>query len=139
MGEVAERAYGPHLTVDAYGCGREALASLEAVHGFLDRMPGVIGMEKITKPYAFRHLAPPDPEWGITGVVIIATSHISFHSYPQLGMAFIDVFSCRAFDEEKALEFVGEMFHPARMDTNTTRRGKDFAKEMERARNGEGS
>lgn len=127
MGEPESgRNYGPHLTVDAYGCPRAALASLDNVATFLDRMPEVIGMEKITKPYAFRHLAPPDPEWGITGFVVIATSHISIHTYPERGVAFMDVFSCRQFETTKAMEFFNEMFKSATSDIAVVRRGKAF-------------
>lgn len=104
--------YGPHLTIDAYGCEKERLASLDVVFSFLDRMPEVIGMQKITKPYVFTHLADPDPEWGITGVVIIATSHVSFHSYPELGIAFVDVFSCKVFNTEEAIAFFDRCFNP---------------------------
>jgi S-adenosylmethionine decarboxylase len=127
MGEQADgRFYGPHLTIDAYGCSKERLASLEAAFDFLDRMPGVIGMEKITKPYVFRHLAPPDPEWGITGVVIIATSHVSFHSYPQMGVCFVDVFSCRPFDTRRAVDFFQETFGGDEVEIREVKRGLHF-------------
>jgi S-adenosylmethionine decarboxylase len=118
--------YGPHLTIDAYGCEKERLASLDVVFDFLDRMPDVIGMQKITKPYVFKHLAEPDPEWGITGVVIIATSHCSIHTYPQRGVAFVDVFSCKAFDTGKAQEFFQEVFKAKRMDASEVKRGIHF-------------
>jgi len=126
MDQSPERAYGPHLTVDAYGCPRDALADLGAAFDFLDRLPGIIGMEKITKPHVFRHLSSPDRDWGITGVVIIATSHISIHTYPERGIVFMDAFSCREFDEAKAIEFFNEIFKPARSDVHVTRRGLAF-------------
>lgn len=118
--------YGPHHTIDAYGCEKERLASLDVVFDFLDRMPDVIGMQKITKPYVFKHLAEPDPEWGITGVVIITTSHCSIHTYPKRGVAFVDVFSCRPFDTGKAQEFFQEMFRARRMDASEVKRGIHF-------------
>jgi len=126
MEQTLARSYGPHLTVDAYGCPRDALADLGAAFDFLDQLPEVIGMEKITKPYVFRHKSPPDPDWGITGVVIIATSHISIHSYPERGIIFMDAFSCKEFEEARALAFFNEIFKPARSDVNVTRRGLAF-------------
>lgn len=129
--------YGPHLTIDAYGCERERLASLDVVFGFLDRMPDVIGMQKITQPYVFKHLAEPDPEWGITGVVIIATSHCSFHSYPLLGIAFVDIFSCKTFDVENALAYMDECFKPQKTETKLVQRGTGFQKAMQRFRDGQ--
>lgn len=126
MDQSPERAYGPHLTVDAYGCPRDSLGDLGVAFEFLDRLPEIIEMEKITKPHVFRHKSPPDPDWGITGVVIIATSHISLHSYPERGIVFMDAFSCREFDEQKAIEFFNEIFKPQRSDVNVTRRGLLF-------------
>lgn len=124
--ESAPEAYGPHLTIDAYGCSKERLADLDLVYDFLDRLPGIIGMEKITKPYVFKHKAAPDPDWGITGVVIIATSHCSFHSYPQLGVVFVDVFSCRNFDTAKARDFFEDTFKAQKMDVHEVKRGIYF-------------
>jgi S-adenosylmethionine decarboxylase len=124
--ENTPEAYGPHLTIDAYGCPAEKLASLDLIFSFLDKLPGIINMEKITKPYVFKHLESPDPEWGITGVVIIATSHISVHSYPKRGVCFADVFSCKDFDTKKARDYFEEMFAPKTMDVSEVKRGIHF-------------
>lgn len=126
MEQSSGGAYGPHLTIDAYDCPRAALEDFGVIYKFLDRLPGLIDMEKITKPYAFMHLEPGDPEWGITGFVVIATSHISIHTYPERGAAFLDVFSCRYFDAMEVVRVVQETFSPKEMENTVVERGLKF-------------
>jgi len=52
--------------------------------------------------------------------------NISIHTYPERGVAFADVFSCRQFDTAKAMEFFNEVFRPARSDIRVVRRGMSF-------------
>src|SRR4030042_1661448 len=44
-------------------------------------------------------------EWGISGFVVIAESHISFHTFVERSFINLHVFSCRDFDTEKAIEY----------------------------------
>jgi S-adenosylmethionine decarboxylase len=50
------------------------------------------------------HLHPFGPEQGVTGVALLAESHISIHSWPEEGLAAIDIFVCGPLaDAEAAL------------------------------------
>jgi spermidine synthase len=126
MEQSADRGYGPHLIVDAYGCSRDALSDLGVIYSFLGGLAEVLRMQPITKPHVFRHLAEPDPDWGVTGGLFIATSHITIHTYPERGAAFMDAFSCMEFDEEKAAMFFSNVFRPERSDVDVKRRGLSF-------------
>ena len=49
-----------------------------------------------------------DPQ-GVTGVAMLAESHISIHSWPEKGMAVCDVFTCgETAEPEKAVEYMKE-------------------------------
>lgn len=126
----AQKAYGPHLTVDGYEAPRALLSNYQQIFDLLNRLPDVIGMTKITQPYVFPYYCgrpeAGDSEWGITGVVIIAESHISIHTYPEKGIFFMDVFSCKPFDTEKTLGYIQRVLRPKRVDTSVTPRGLDF-------------
>jgi len=126
----AARAYGPHLTIDGYEAPRSLLGNYQSIFDLLDRLPEQIGMTKITQPYVFPYYCGQaqsgHPEWGITGVVIIAESHISIHTYPEKGIFFMDVFSCKSFDTEETLEFVRKALRPKRIDRSVVQRGLDF-------------
>ncbi len=60
---------------------------------------------------------------GVSGVVVLAESHISIHTWPELGFAAVDVFmcgDCDAFDAVPALE---RAFSPSRIHVDEQRRG----------------
>jgi S-adenosylmethionine/arginine decarboxylase-like enzyme len=48
------------------------------------------------------------PFQGYTGFVILAESHISFHTYPEYKFISIDFFSCKKLDEKKNMDFIEE-------------------------------
>jgi S-adenosylmethionine decarboxylase len=106
------------------------MSSLDGLYAFLDRLVDVIEMERLAPPRLIRHLASSDPEWGITGGVYISTSHIQIHTYPERNIAFLDIFSCKPFDEGKALGFIREMLCPTgSLETQTLQRGRHFHKD----------
>ena len=47
---------------------------------------------------------------GVSGIVIIAESHISIHTFPNRNYLNIDIFSCQAFDHDQALQEVKTLF-----------------------------
>ena len=68
-------------------------------------------MTKIMPPYVFRYDSPDPREWGYTGAVIIAESHITIHTYPEKHFLAMDAFSCKPFDpglvQARAIETFG--------------------------------
>jgi len=83
-------------------------------------------MTKITQPYVFRYDAIDPEESGITGVVIIAESHISIHTYPKKNFAFVDLFSCKPFDTDMAKNYVVNFFQSKSVKSFVRERGEDF-------------
>ena len=86
----------------------------------------MIGMTPITQPYVFPYSGLVPEDRGITGIVIIAESHLSIHSFEDKGYTFIDMFSCKPFDVEKAEKYILELFKPERVEKNLIQRGKNF-------------
>ena len=99
-----------HLLIDGHGCDPGQLADTEHVRRFLDEFPGSISMTKITEPSVHLYRGPVPQDWGVSGFVIIAESHISVHTFPDRAYVNIDVFSCLDFDAEDALARVRERF-----------------------------
>lgn len=97
-----------HLIVDGYGGDVQKMQDLERIYDFLDRFPAQIGMTKIAPPYVFRYIGSKPQDWGISGFVLIAESHISIHTFPERAYINIDVFSCKEFDAEKAIKDLKE-------------------------------
>ncbi len=122
--------FGPHLTIDARGCNKEKITNMNFIYEFLNNFPEAIGMQKMSLPA----VVPWKDEWaetpGISGFVMITTSHISIHTFPEDDYVFIDVFSCRPFDVEKTKNLILEMFEAKTADVNVVKRGLQFRKKQ---------
>lgn len=118
--------FGPHLTLDMKNCSLEKISSLQYVFDFLNNLPEQIGMTKITQPFVFPYSGLVPEDAGITGVVIIAESHITFHSFIHKNHTFFDIFSCKYFDVEKTKQLVLDAFECKDWDEGLIQRGRDF-------------
>ena len=90
-----------HLIIDGLECDPAKLADGKAIFEMLNGLPEKIDMKKLSKPMIFegsKHLP------GITGVVIIETSHIAFHTFTDTNKVNIDIYSCKDFDNEMVLD-----------------------------------
>ena len=99
-----------HLVIDGHNCDPARLSDPEFVRGFLDEFPDRIEMTKIVPPAVYTYRGPTPEDWGVSGFVIIAESHISVHTFPDRGYVNIDVFSCKEFDADEALREVRDLF-----------------------------
>ena len=71
----------------------------------------------------FHHFTP---NGGVSGVVVLAESHISIHTWPEREFAAVDVFMCGACDPRDTLPVLRDAFEPARIDVDEQRRGRVF-------------
>lgn len=99
-----------HLVIDGRGCDHAQLSDPERARRFLDEFPSLIRMTKIVPPAVYTYHGPTPEDWGVSGFVIIAESHISIHTFPDRAYVNIDVFSCKEFDADEAMEQVWEFF-----------------------------
>jgi S-adenosylmethionine decarboxylase len=111
-----------HLVVDAFVDDARRLGEIEPIFELLDALPERIGMTKITQPYVFRYAGVVPEDWGITGIVIIAESHISIHTFPEHKRFHVDVFSCKSFDSAAALQLIEERLGVTRRAADVIRR-----------------
>ena len=61
---------------------------------------------------------------GITGVVLLAESHISIHTWPEMDYVAVDVFTCGIHtDPLKAIDFLKQAFQPKKVEIHKIKRG----------------
>ena len=114
-----------HLVIDGYGGDIAKMWDADLVRSFLNDYPTALGMTKISEPQAFVYDAQEEEDSGVSGFVIIAESHISIHTFPRRDYVNIDVFSCKSFDNERALEDVRALFSLGEVRTWLLDRGLD--------------
>jgi len=99
-----------HLIVDGFGCDPERLSSAPAVRAFLDETPEALGMRAISPVCIHPYQSAQSEMCGVSGFVIIAESHLSIHTWPERGVLWADIFSCKPFDSKLVVGALVEAF-----------------------------
>jgi S-adenosylmethionine decarboxylase len=128
-----EYGFGMHLMLDGYGCDRQLLEDISHIYNFLSEYPARMGMTKIMPPYVFRYDAKNQDDWGISGFVLIAESHISVHTFPEKNFLSLDIFSCKEFDSDHAISYVSNLFVVQKSEIKLLDRGSEFPKDIRRS------
>ncbi|HOI96151.1 MAG TPA: adenosylmethionine decarboxylase [Syntrophobacter fumaroxidans] len=121
-----EFGFGVHLMMDGYGCDPVGLQDMSLIYSFLDEYPVQMDMTKIMPPYVFRYKGSVPEDWGVSGFVLIAESHISIHTFPEKQYLSLDMFSCKPFDTQKAVEKVKKYFRIQKFEMKVLDRGQEF-------------
>jgi len=111
-----------HLIIDGFGKNKKILQDENFIHDLLNAYPGKIGMTKISEPIVFRYSGSKPEDWGVSGLVFIAESHISLHTFVERAFINIDVFSCKDFDAERIIRDMRDNFELTRMRNCLVRR-----------------
>jgi S-adenosylmethionine decarboxylase len=112
-----ERFAGTHLLVDLWDASN--LADPAHIDAAL-RDAALTAGATILHSH-FHHFTP---NGGVSGVVVLAESHISIHTWPERDFAAIDIFMCGACDPHDAIPVLRRAFSPGRIDLNEERRGR---------------
>lgn len=126
--------FGPHLIMEAYGCPKETLMNRDILNKLLDDLVIELKMTKIMGPTVFNYSGVVPEDCGVTGIVIIAESHIAIHTFEEKGFVAIDIFSCKEFDEVAAISKIIEAYMPTHWDQQLIQRGREFPKSMTKAK-----
>ena len=121
-----DTGFGPHLMMDCRQVNFDKCSDLQLVWHFLNDLPDEIGMTKITQPHVFPYSGLVPEDAGITGVVVIAESHLTFHSFVHKDYFFFDLFSCKPFDVNSVIDRVIKTFDVKAPTIHRVDRGLDF-------------
>ncbi len=98
-------ALGTHLLLELKDCNPKTLTNLEFVQETLKN--AALEAKATIVEVAFHEFSP----FGISGMVVIAESHLAIHTWPEYGYAAVDVFTCGdLIDPRVAAQFLIEKF-----------------------------
>ena len=111
-------AVGIHILADLYGVDVAALCDGVALERLLCQAARDAGARVLNS-----HFHSFGEDRGITGVVLLAESHISIHTWPEARLAAIDIFMCGSTDGKRALTIVIDGLSPTDSRIETVARG----------------
>ena len=111
---------GEHLHLDLYGCDAHALASPQRIEECLRE--GALATRATILFGYFHHFGDGE---GVTGVLILAESHVSIHTWPERGFAAVDVFVCGDCDASAARGAIARGLDAIRVVSSMHLRGTD--------------
>jgi len=109
---------GRHVLAEVYGCPFDVLNDVKKVEEIMVTAALEAGAE--VREVVFHKFSPQ----GVSGVVVISESHLAIHTWPELGYAAVDVFTCGdRVNPWDACNFIKEKFRAEYMEANETKRG----------------
>jgi S-adenosylmethionine decarboxylase len=113
------RCAGVHLIIDLHEA--RGLDDIDLIETTLRRCVDAAGATLL-----HIHLHHFQPNGGVSGVAVLAESHISIHTWPEVGYAALDVFMCGKAEPERCIPVLREAFGVSRVEVNELLRGQNI-------------
>jgi S-adenosylmethionine decarboxylase len=113
------RPAGLHLLADLHGIEPGLLIDAARIDALLRAAALAAGARILHS-----HFHTVGPGMGVTGVLLLAESHISIHTWPEVGFAAADIFMCGAARPQLALDLIEVTLQPQARDVRTVERGQ---------------
>jgi S-adenosylmethionine decarboxylase len=111
-------ALGRHLLLELFDCDLDAINNVETVKGAM--IEAAKRAQATIVDVVFHEFNP----FGVSGVVVIAESHLSIHTWPEYRYAAVDIFSCGdILQPETAANYLVEQFGAERTSVVEMQRG----------------
>lgn len=102
-----------------YDCNPNILNNCERIEEQMTQAALACGATVIQKNF---HMFNP---FGVSGVIIIAESHLAIHTWPEYGYAAVDLFTCgESCDPQVAYDYLREAFHAQTAFYSELKRGE---------------
>ena len=111
------RCAGVHLIIDLHGA--EGLNDIDLIDATLRRC---VAAARATLLHIHLHHFHPN---GVSGVAVLAESHISIHTWPDVGYAALDVFMCGEAEPDACIPILRAAFKAQRVAVNELLRGRE--------------
>lgn len=116
---------GRHIILEMRGCSKNVINDVEKVKNILTEATKV---SRATLVEVICHHFSP---YGVTGVAILAESHISVHTWPEHAYAAADIFICGNTDPRLAASYIADRFHAHEYSMMELQRGNFSQNEIQ--------
>lgn len=116
--EEEAKRYGWELVMDLKGCDVSVMSSRDKLYEFIIKVCDLIEMKRYGEPLIEKFGLAKDFTAGYSLVQLIETSSITGHFSDFWGNCYINIFSCKPYDEAKAAKFTKEFFGAKDMKTH---------------------
>lgn len=113
-----ESGHGHEWVVEAYGCDPAALADGARLRALFDRMIEQLALRPVSAPL-WHHFPGPG---GITGLCLLAESHLACHTFPEHGSLCLNLFCCSPRAEWDYARGLRELFGASRVSVRKLER-----------------
>lgn len=103
---------GKEWLVEAFGCDPARLAAVDALRALFDRAVSELSLRPVQP--AVWHAFPGEPG-GVTGLLLLAESHLTIHTFPESRFAALNLYCCRARVRWPFEERLRELLHAERV------------------------
>ena len=117
------RAWGQQLILDLSGCQEGGLKDEQHIRAWLCELVAAIEMRTFGEPLIEHFATHSHDAAGYTAIQLIETSNIAAHFAENLGEVYIDIFSCKRFDSEIAIDVCRRFFAPQACEKQLIERG----------------
>jgi len=121
---------GYYLCLDLYGCAHNTADNIEICYKYLDGLPDMLGLAKLSPPFIVRTDGEKYPDKaGLSGWIPFVNenskkfSGSSIHTLVPTDFISIDIYSSREFNIEKVKEFTENIFNPSKVEEKFFERG----------------
>jgi S-adenosylmethionine decarboxylase len=112
------KALGIHLLIEFWSCNRQKIDDMDYLENIMAQAAEVAGATVLKT--AFQDFNPQ----GVSGVVVIAESHLTIHTWPEHGYAAVDIFTCGStVDPWRATRYLEQELEAANMQVRDFQRG----------------
>lgn len=119
--QIRATPWGISSSIDIYGCDPETIRNADKVRQFVVELCELIEMKRFGETIVV-HFGEDERVAGFSMVQLIETSMISAHFANQTNTAYLDVFSCKAYDPHRLAEFSRRFFGGTRCITQVNTR-----------------
>ncbi|MDZ7854873.1 adenosylmethionine decarboxylase [Sphaerotilus sp.] len=121
---------GLHLSAEFHGCTGEPtwLTDAQRLHAGCVQVVRAAGLQAVGAVFHPFPASATGQPGGVTGVVLLAESHLALHTWPELAAVTLDVYVCNRSGDHSAqarqvMAALERLFQPARVEQRAVMRG----------------